>query len=71
MSKINARQINMSKYRVENKGNVLHGATPVTSYSLYQFSESQNAFVHTYAGFAPRYDASDRMCVKHFLGRHQ
>lgn len=67
MRKINARQIDMSNYRVENKGNINYCGSAVTSYALYQYDASRNAYVHTSNGFAPGYNASDRMCVKHFL----
>lgn len=69
MTKINARSIDMSNFRVENKSNInLHGH-PATSYSIYEFSPSQNAFVHARNGYAPGYNASNRMCAKDFLAK--
>lgn len=67
MTKINARQIDMSLFRVDNKHNINVCGSAVTSYALYQYDASRNAYVHTSNGFAPGYNAPDRMCVKHFL----
>lgn len=69
MTKINARSIDMSNFRIENKGNINAYGSPSTSYALYQFDAGRNAFVFARNGLAPGYNASDRMCVKHFLTR--
>lgn len=69
MRKINARSIDMSQFRVENKGNIGLLGRPSTSFSIFQFDASRRAFVQVGNGFAPGYSQTDRMCVKHWLGR--
>lgn len=52
----------MGNVRIENKGNVHHGGKK-TSFKLFIFSDSANAFVFDGQYFAPGWNLTDEKCT--------